>query len=136
MQQVGKKIILYLFISQWLQNKPMASKSYINPTQSMSWFLRGSWIMGNTCIYNRKAFIQAGGLREDLGSFSDGFLQMVLALKHGACFIPETLAVWRLSPSGYASSSSRSLEPAMKMWSNVANLMRTTPLCQGRCCEG
>ena len=114
----------------------MASKSYINPTQSMSWFLRESWIMGNTCIYNRKAFIQAGGLREDLGSFSDGFLQMVLALKHGACFIPETLAVWRLSPSGYASSSSRSLEPAMKMWSNVANLMRTTPLCQGRCCEG
>lgn len=87
---------------------------------------RENWFTGNTCIYHRKALLEAGGLIPELGAFSDGFIQLVLALKHGVCFIPETLGVFRISAAGYAANSVSSIDVSMKMWSQAAHLMRTT----------
>lgn len=102
-------------------------KNYVSPEMALAWFRRReSWVTGNTCIYNRVAFHEAGGFIPEMGAFSDGFIQLVLALKYGACFIPETLGVWRLSSAGCASSSSSNFEISTKMWSHAVKLMRTT----------
>ena len=104
-----------------------AREGYVSPEEALSWFRRReSWIMGNTCVYRRAALVEAGGFIPELHAFADGFIQMVLALKHGACFIPEPLAVWRVSPSGYATESVTNLDVSLEMWSNAARLMRTT----------
>ncbi len=62
----------------------------------------GSWIQGNTTIYRREAVLEAGGYRAELHSFTDAFLGQVVALRYGACFIPEPLAVFRRMPHSYA----------------------------------
>lgn len=71
---------------------------------------RMPWIQGNTVIYRKAALIGVGGFRPELRSFCDGFVQHVIALRHGACFIPEPLAVCRLMPGSY--SQSISINPA------------------------
>ena len=100
---------------------------YISPSQALTWLCRKeSWLMGNTCIYNRELLLEAGGFIPELYAFCDGFIQLVIALKCGVCFVPETLAVWRLSTSGHAYTSSSDIDISLKMWSFAAQLMRTT----------
>jgi len=99
--------------------------AFIPPAAAIDWLRHGEpWIMGNACVYNRGAFLAEGGYIPELRSFCDGFLQMVLAARHGACFIPEPLAVWRLSATGYASATQAQLEPTLEMWRHAAHLMR------------
>lgn len=65
----------------------------------------GSWMQGNTVVFQREALIQAGGYYSELGPYSDGFIHEVLALRHGACFVPETLAAWRRIPHTYSAKT-------------------------------
>ena len=87
---------------------PCSTPAFLNPAR-----VRGSllaledWFMGNTTIFRREPLLAAGGFDPELGSFADGFLSRVLALRHGACFIPEPLAIWRRLDAGYASSTNR-----------------------------
>jgi hypothetical protein len=85
----------------------------------------GSWFMGNTTIYRRTALIEAGGFRPELHSFTDGFITQVLALKHGACFIPEPLAAWRRMETGYAATTGRDVDIQMEIISCARQLMQT-----------
>jgi hypothetical protein len=64
-----------------------------------------AWFMGNTLILNRAAVVAAGGFRAELMSYCDMFLYQVLALTHGACFVPAPLAVWRRLSTGYSGAS-------------------------------
>src|ERR1043166_3094977 len=100
--------------------------SFITSKQALQWLgWHDSWIMGNTVVYRRQALLDAGGFICDLHAYADGFIQIVLALRHGACFIPEPLAMWRISAAGYAAESVSNLNVSLKMWSNAARLMRT-----------
>lgn len=65
------------------------------------------WLMISTAIFQRERILAAGGFDPELRSFADGFVSRVLALRHGACFIPETFAVFRPLDSGYSSSTTR-----------------------------
>jgi glycosyltransferase involved in cell wall biosynthesis len=60
------------------------------------------WFMGNTTIYRRSLLLSLGGFPEDLGSFADGYVCRLLALRHGACYSPEVLAAWRRLEGGFA----------------------------------
>lgn len=62
----------------------------------------GNWMQGNATIYRREALIEAGGFRPELHSFSDNFAAQVIALRHGACFIPEPLCAWRRMNTTYS----------------------------------
>lgn len=89
---------------------PCSSAAFLTPTQVRESLLRSDgWFMGNTTIFRRQPLLAAGGLDPKLRSFSDGFISRVLALRHGACFIPEPLAIWRRVDAGYAGSTSRDL---------------------------
>ena len=81
--------------------------------------------MGCTTIFRRKPLLEAGGFDIQLLSYADGFITRVLALRHGACFIPEPLAIWRRSDAGYASSTGRDEEAFERILVNVKNRMAT-----------
>lgn len=98
---------------------------YVSPEKARSILLKyGSWI--NTTIYRRDALINEGSFRPELHSFCDGFIQMVIALKYGSCFIPGPLGCWRHLEGGYHISSSRNINTQLEIIKNATDLMETT----------
>jgi glycosyltransferase involved in cell wall biosynthesis len=86
----------------------------------------GNWMQGNTTIYQRDALIKAGGFRPDLHSFSDNFVSQVLALTHGACFIPEPLGAWRRMNATYSVQCRSDPEIEREIVRTAVSLMETT----------
>ena len=85
---------------------PLTEPGFIAPSRARELLLDDdSWFMGNTVVLNRKAALAMGGFRRELRSLCDSFLYRQLALKHGACFAPVPLGVWRRLPTGYSSST-------------------------------
>lgn len=88
---------------------PNMTDGLVTPAQARASLLRSDgWFMGNTTVFRRLPLLASGGFNPELLSFSDGFASRVLALKHGACFVPEILATWHRVDEGYATSTSRS----------------------------
>ncbi len=87
---------------------PSAVAAFLSAARVRELLLRlGDWMIGNTTVYRREPLLAAGGFDPELGSVADGFLSRVLALRHGACFVPEVLAIWRRIDAGYSNSTSR-----------------------------
>jgi hypothetical protein len=62
------------------------------------------WISANTVVASRDALIQAGGFDPQLRWHADYFAFLAIALRHGACCIPETLAAMRQRDQTYSSA--------------------------------
>ena len=67
----------------------------------------GFWFTGHTTIFRRDYIFKdedADVWDPELYQFADHIVTMIVATKHGACFIPEILATWRsyVGISGYA----------------------------------
>jgi hypothetical protein len=60
-------------------------------------------ICGNTVVIRRDALVETGGFRPELRWYCDWFANCVVGLRYGACFQPETLAVFRSSDGQYSS---------------------------------
>ena len=60
--------------------------------------------MSNTAILRRDLLVEFGGQFPELKSYSDDFTNRNLALRYGACFIPEPLAINHQSTTGYATA--------------------------------
>jgi glycosyltransferase involved in cell wall biosynthesis len=104
-----------------------AAPVYVDPERALEILDRHcSWFAGTTVIYRRRALLEAGGFRPELGSFCDGFVYLVLARKHGACFIPELLASWRKTDRNYSSRVREDPRLGLDIMERAARLMRTT----------
>jgi len=86
----------------------------------------GPWAAGNTTIYSRQALIEAGGFLKELGANSDWFVMQLLALRHGACFIPEPLAAWRRMQTSYSGLSFGDYKQYLEIFKYSQNLMHAT----------
>jgi hypothetical protein len=62
------------------------------------------WISANTVMASRAALMQAGGFDQELRWHADHFGFLAVALRHGACCIPETLALMRQRDQTYSSA--------------------------------
>ena len=83
-----------------------------------AWF-----VTANTTVWHREGFVAAGGLRAELQSLSDSLLSMALALRHGACFIPEALGSWRRLETGFSATASADPERGRAMRAAAVDLM-------------
>jgi glycosyltransferase involved in cell wall biosynthesis len=82
---------------------PLREPGFIGPDAVAAQLMRDdNWLTGNTTLYHRDALTAAGGFAAELGSFCDGYVSRLLALRHGACFSPEVLGAWRRHAGGYA----------------------------------
>jgi glycosyltransferase involved in cell wall biosynthesis len=100
---------------------------FLSPSESLQ-ILRqhGHWFPGNTSVYRRQALIEAGGYIPELRSYCDGFISEVLALKYGACFIPEPLGAWRWLGTGYFSKTMTDIDLSQEIMNRAKHLMQTT----------
>jgi glycosyltransferase domain-containing protein len=62
------------------------------------------WISANTVMASRTALLQAGGFDQELRWHADYFGFLAVALRHGLCCIPETLAAMRQRDETYSST--------------------------------
>lgn len=105
---------------------PSSVPAFLAPARILEMFLRvESWFMGNTTIYRRGPLLAAGGFDPTLHGFTDGFLCRVLALRYGACFIPEPLAIWHRYDAGLASSTVRDEDKSEQILINTSMRMAT-----------
>lgn len=82
---------------------PLSEPGFIPPEAAARLLMRDDgWFTGNTTLYRREFLAAAGGFREELESFADGYVSRILALRHGACFSPEILGAWRRLEGGMA----------------------------------
>jgi glycosyltransferase involved in cell wall biosynthesis len=64
-------------------------------------------ISANTGVYRTQAFRDAGGYIPDLKWHSDWFVTLVVALRHGACYLPEQLTQMTIRDDSYSARSLR-----------------------------
>lgn len=107
---------------------PIVSRTsrFIPPREARS-FLRhqGRWFTSTTAFYKRTALLEVGGFDPELSWYADSFMQQLLALQYGACFIPERLAVERVSANSFSAESRVSIEAYLQMMQKGEQLMRT-----------
>jgi glycosyltransferase involved in cell wall biosynthesis len=93
--------------------QPLRVAGFLDATAALGHMLRDDgWFMGNTALYRRSALLAEGKFDEKLGSFADGYMCRLLALKYGACFAPDTLAGWRRLEGGMAWSQAMNVAQA------------------------
>lgn len=61
-------------------------------------------VPGNAAIWKRAEHLRTGGYRADLRWHADWFALQVVALRCGACFIPEPLAITRIDHASFSRS--------------------------------
>jgi hypothetical protein len=66
-------------------------------------------ISSNTCIYRTSSFRDAGGYIAELQWLSDWFVTLVVALRRGACYLPEQLAYLTVRRDSYSAQNLRDL---------------------------
>lgn len=99
-------------------------EGYLSPAMVLSTLTQqGNWFMGNTTIYRRDALVEIGGFDPALGPYGD-FTTHILALRYGACYIPEALAQWRQMEQSYSRSFTANLQANVAMLRTAENLMR------------
>jgi glycosyltransferase involved in cell wall biosynthesis len=107
--------------------QPLTVAGFLDATIALGHMLRDDgWFMGNTALYRRSALLAEGKFDEKLGSFADGYMCRLLALKYGACFAPETLAGWRRLEGGMAWSQAMNTAQATDFISLVEARMAGT----------
>ena len=95
---------------------PRFTPGYVSPAQMRQKLVYGDYqIVTGGALFRRDAFVEAGGLDEELGSFSDGFLACKIALTRGFCYAPEVVATWRLLPTGLSRDTALNLDKARRM---------------------
>ena len=112
-----------------VRHTPIVSKSasYLPPAACLALLRRqGSWFVGNTVVYRRSVLVELGGFDPELRSFADGFMCHVIALKYGACYIPEPLAMERMSENRYSKTIMADSGLALSNIERAQRLMRTT----------
>lgn len=103
---------------------PCTAPGFVPPAQVRELLLRmETWMMGTTLVHRRRSLLEAGGFRPELGSYCDGFAYLVMALRHGACFIPEPLATWHRDDRGYSTSTSRNVRAMEQILREADRLM-------------
>lgn len=114
-------------VSQGLVKLPIVIRreGFIEPADVLRLMRRhGNWFMGNTTIFNTRAIREIEGFRPELGPYCDGFASLVIAAQHGACFIPEPLAVWRRMESTYSGTFYADIQTGARVLECAEMLMR------------
>jgi len=112
----------------WIKSPVVSSVAcYLSPERALATLTQyGFWFTGQTAVYRRDAILaDCGGYVPELAHRADHFVDMVVALKYGACFMPEVLATYRILDSGYAETSFDNEELSRATFAKIVGLMRS-----------
>jgi len=111
----------------WIRSPVICDESCFLPPEKILRTLNryGFWFTGQTTIYRRSALLaEADGFLPELAHRADHFVNYAVALRRGACFIPEALATYRILSSGYAESSFDNEELSRRSFALMLGQMR------------
>lgn len=85
-----------------------AEPTYISPSLLLKLLKKKYFnIAGHTSIIRKAAVIEAGNLTPELKWYCDWFVYYVISFRYGLCYIPESLAVFRISKNSYSAEADR-----------------------------
>ena len=82
------------------------------------------WISGNTVMARRSALLEMGGFEQSLRWHADWFAYYAVALRYGACVIPEILALMRERPGTYSGSGISDPVQQSKVFSAILDIIK------------
>src|SRR5262249_42500144 len=96
--------------------------AYLTPDELVTRVGRNS-IPGHNAVIKRNCYEEAGGHRSELEWLSDWFLNFSVAFRHGLCFIPETIALFRYLPTSYSSAGFQNRAKMIEIAHRVFDLL-------------
>lgn len=82
------------------------------------------WLSGNTALVRRECLFDVGAFIPLLEWHSDWFAFYAVALRYGACGIPETHALMRVVPNTYSASGMRDPKRQAKVMAAILDILR------------
>jgi hypothetical protein len=73
----------------------------------------------------RAAVLEAGGFLEELKWHCDFFLIFLIVFRHGICYIPERLNLWRSTPGSYLAAGLRDWQAQRRVVERILELLHT-----------
>lgn len=95
--------------------------AYLSPDEVASKITR--WGVPGTAIWRKDAFVRAGGYDPGLRWHSDWFPTQVVAARHGVCFLPQPVAVCRITSGAYSASQGSPLVQRQVLRTMLARLL-------------
>jgi glycosyltransferase involved in cell wall biosynthesis len=95
------------------------SPEYLGPDDIEGLFRKAAFTFpAKSLFFRRAALMDIGGFIPDLEWHADWFAAHALALRHGACYVPENLAFFRVSPGSYSAR-------AFATWTGHTDVVRS-----------
>jgi hypothetical protein len=113
----------------WTPTPVISLKAIFLPPQKVIDYLTSYdfWFTGPSVVYRRDAILNdTEGFLPELAHRSDHFTDYIVAAKHGACFIPEVLASYRILSSGYAETTFDNEVLSRQTFARLLELMRSS----------
>ncbi|MDQ3000793.1 MAG: glycosyltransferase [Fibrobacterota bacterium] len=110
------------------ENRMHWSKSsrYFSPDEFAD-VLAGRFIAGNTGVFKKDLILRAGGFHPELRWHMDFFLNLVLAFRHGVCYIPESLSHLRVLSQSYSAKGMNDPVTQIPVIKHLFRLMKSEP---------
>jgi glycosyltransferase involved in cell wall biosynthesis len=113
----------------WTPTPVISSKAiFLTPKKVIDYLSSyGFWFTGPSVVYRRDAILNnTDGFLPELAHRSDHLVDYIVAAKHGACFIPEVLASYRILVSGYAETTFDNEALSRQTFARLLELMRSS----------
>lgn len=108
--------------SAWMQS------TYAEPERFMREYLEreppSQSLMAAT-FFRREPFREVGWYCEELGPWGDTLAANAIALKYGACYVPEPFACWRKAPGSFSQKTSIDPRATLDLINRAASVMRS-----------
>ena len=104
------------------------SALYASPKQFLTDFLEcepAMQAMTGATIFRRTAFESVGWCRPELGSFADTFATRAIAMKFGACYVPERFYIWHRMPGSYSDQTNQDAKRGIDIIARTVRLMKS-----------
>lgn len=108
-------------VSAW--NEPV----YASPERYLLEYLlqeKPSHSLVGATVFRREPFKEVGWYQAPLTSWSDTFSFHAIALKHGACYVPEPFSMWHRQRASYSQKSMADPQTTLDIVDRAVHLMR------------
>lgn len=101
---------------------------YASPATFLRDFLQQTptwYSLTHSTIYRRTALQEMGGFQREVGHLSDTVAQRALALRYGACYLPQPCVTWRVTSGSFAAREGWDVEAMIRITQNLGTLLRS-----------
>ena len=99
--------------------------AYFTPNQIVELARRKRVLITGMSVMKRSAILEAGGFLQELKWHSDFFLVFSITFRHGICYLPERLNMWRSTPGWYMASGLRNWGEQKAVVEHILDLLHT-----------